>query len=384
MKILLASGQTLAVPQDWRAEPAFSLDIVQAEARALGAMVVTQAADLLVLDYGSELLLDLVRDINSACPHLVIIAIVPEPTAGLLLELLRAGVVDVLASTNELSVARVRAIQARLGGAGEAGTRRACQLQAFVSAKGGAGATTVLANYAHAIRLATERSILAIDVSLPWGDLDLSLAPNFDGNDLAAFLEEIDRIDNPLFRAMVTRCEGNIDFIPAPMDPANVPLMKAEDLVKLINIAKSMYDYILFDFGSSMNYMNLAVLDMVDRLHIIVRADVPGARRTGQMFKLLRDLEFPDGRIAIVLNAVEARKGLPAESFEAAIGQSAIVRLPHAPAESEESSTRSLPIVRAAPGSAYARAVADWVGRVEALPRKDNRKWSVFASIFRK
>lgn len=382
MNIFLARDAALA-PMAWRPDDRLAISAMALAADAVTAAARTRAPDLLVLQFPPSALARIIRDVAEAQPDIMIVPIVADPSPELLLDLLRLGVADVLADVSELTVDRVAAIGTRHA-RGDHDEPKITHLQAFIAAKGGAGATTVIANYAHALAAKVGKPVLVVDLSLPWGDLDLYLSDDTDSHDLSAFLAEIDRIDKPLFRAMVAHLDGDVDFIPAPLDPALAPGLQAEPLLKLIATARQLYDWIIFDFGSSLNYLNLAVVDMLETLHVVVRPDVPGARRTGQLLKLLKDLEFDDHRVSIVVNSSGSKNSLPVESFEAAIGRVAEVRLPFAATESADSSARHRPIVSIAPKSAYARAILDWVGKAEASPRKDGSKWSIFGSILRK
>jgi pilus assembly protein CpaE len=382
VNVLLVSEQAGATAPLWNPDMGFDLHIVQSTPDAVVRVAQRQAPDVLVLDINGPGLIDVIQGVRSGLPDITIIPVVHDPTAELLLDMLRIGVADVLTHVRELTVERIAAVRGRRAGVLDIDERKPCQLLAFISAKGGAGATTVAANSAYALAQTAQRPVLVIDLSLPWGDMDLYLPSTSEANDLSSFLDQIERIDRALFKVMVSRLDDNIDFIPAPLDPAKASALQGDALVKLIATAKQIYHWILLDFGSSMNFLNLSVLDMLDSLNIVVRSDVPGARRTGQLLKLLKDVDFPQEKIAVVLNAAAARSSLSAESFETAIGRASAVRLPYAGADNAERGARNQPIVASAPKSPFAKAITDWVQQKEDNHRKDDKKWSLFANIF--
>ncbi len=85
-----------------------------------------------------------------------------------------------------------------------------------MSAKGGDGATYLTANLAAALADNPECRVLTIDLSLPFGDLDMYMTGNTTSNNLATFSNQIDRIDGALLDSMAHHVSGNLHLIPSP------------------------------------------------------------------------------------------------------------------------------------------------------------------------
>ncbi len=384
MNIILVSDQPATLPKQWQDGDGMSLHGIPARRTGLTETLTRFQPAVVILDCDAEQMLATAQDVRAAFPGAAVVPVIRTPSTDLLMELLRLGVADVIGSVDDITPARIGALHSRRAVPAEPASRRVCRMHAFISAKGGAGTTMAVANYAYALAQGTGTPVLVIDLSIPWGDLDLYLASGAKTPDLAEFLNAIDRIDRPLFKAMIGHLDGNIDLIAAPLDPAQALTLKSDDLLKLIATATELYDWIIFDFGSSMNYMNIAVSDLLETLHVVSRSDIPSARRTGQLLKILQDIEFPQSKISIVLNESLSKGSLPVESFEAVTGHGVAARLPFAGAESAESGSRGQPIMKLAPKSPYAQAIAAWVGQSGDNSHKDRSKWSIFASsLFR-
>ncbi len=393
MNIILVSDQPATLPKQWQDGDGMSLHGIPARRTGLIETLTQLQPAVVILDCDIEQMLATAQDVCAALPGAAVVPVIRTPSADLLMELLRLGVADVMGSIDEVTPPRISALHSRRAALAapaapaapaEPASRHVCRMHAFISGKGGSGTTMAVANYAHALAQGTSTPVLVIDLSIPWGDLDLYLANGAKTPDLAEFLNAIDRIDHPLFKAMIGHLDGNIDLIPAPLDPARALTLKSDDLLKLIATATELYDWIIFDFGSSMNYMNIAVSDMLETLHVVSRPDIPSARRTGQLLKILQDIEFPQSRISIVLNESLSKVSLPVESFEAVTGHGVAARLPFAGTHSAESGSRGQPIMKLAPKSSYARAIVAWVGQSGNNPHKDQSKWPIFArSLFR-
>jgi len=105
-----------------------------------------------------------------ALPQAPIVALHPQTEPELLLSLMRAGVREVIVDSNAETLQQViKRVHLRAKGAIISHGR----VFGFVSSKGGDGSSCIAANLAVALSQESGIRVLAVDISLPFGDLDM-------------------------------------------------------------------------------------------------------------------------------------------------------------------------------------------------------------------
>jgi len=380
MKIVLASTKALNVPEAYLQAEDASVARVEAAQPELPGRVARLTPDLVLLHADDEALPALVTAFRTTCPRAVVVPYCPAPSSSLLLELLRLGVPDVLTTLGEGTPERLSGFLRDAAALQRATPAPKARKIGFLAGKGGSGTTFLLANFAHVLAGATQGRVLVIDLGLPFGDLDLHLVPDRAKHDLADFGESIDRLDRALVGAMIHHVSDNLDIIPAPVEPGRMVQLNSERVLALIRILEPFYTYILFDLGSSLNHIGIAACETLEQLAIVSRLEIPGARRTGQLLKLLTEIDFPQDRIQIIANETFGKGALPVDAFENAIGHAVNARLPDATAVAVTAMAQSVPAASLAPHSPLAKVVTQCVSTMTGEQVKGKSRWAFFGN----
>jgi Flp pilus assembly CpaE family ATPase len=63
-----------------------------------------------------------------------------------------------------------------------------------------------------------------------------------------------------------------------------------------------MFDFVIIDTSSSLNDVNLAMLDVADRIILIARQDLTSLKNVSRFFDLSEDLEYERDKVMLIIN----------------------------------------------------------------------------------
>jgi len=316
-----------------------------------------------------------IRELEKLClvlPHATIAALHPQAQPGTLLSLMRAGVREVVVDSAAESLQQVidRA-QLRTRGA----TIRRNRVFGFVSSKGGDGSSCIAANLAVALSQEPNTRVLAVDLSLPFGDLDMYLTRENHAQDMADISSQTDRLDKSLLDSMVQHLGPTLDLIPLPGTFEKIFSIEPERVSELIHIASGFYDYILLDFGSSLDRAGFWVHEQLDELCIVATPSLPSLRGAGQLLNLCKEFEKPVSSIEIILNRADTNAHLSGTEIEKVIGRPINRRLPSDAEAVQVSLLTGQPLLKAAPKSQLSRNISDWAENISGISQQKNSLW---------
>lgn len=315
--------------------------------------------------------------IKQVYPNAAVIPFLASPGPDVLLSLLRSGVADVL--TKETPAA-FREIAERTGkvtapAVPTTASAKAIRRMGFISAKGGVGSTVLLANLGMMLAKTGGARVLLVDLTLPFGDLDMYLTTQKPDHDLADLAGEVDRLDQALFKAMVHHVNDKVDLIPCPQGVERVMQVTPIAVSRLIQVVAGSYDVVLFDFGSTVDPVKLPLLETLDQLAIVAMLDVPNARHTSQLYDLLKGLDFPLQKTSLIINRHVKDGPITQDELEDAVGRPVDRVMPDAGQVITDSLAQGLPAVEAQPASAFAEKLEEWAAELLGLPQKRKSFW---------
>ncbi len=313
------------------------------------------------------------QEIERLClslPKAPVVALHLKTQPELLLSLMRAGVREVISDSAAETLRQVidRA-QLRTKGVSISKGR----VFGFISSKGGDGSSCIAANLAFALSQQPETRVLAVDISLPFGDLDMYLTGETLTQDLADISSQSDRLDQSLLNSMVQHLSPTLDLIPSPATFDKIVDIDPERVSELIRIAANFYDYILVDFGSSLDQVGIWVLEHLDELCIVFTPSLPSLRRAGQLLKVWEELEKPMSRIEIIFNRADTSVTISIKEIEKVIGRKINKRFPSDFEAIQKSILSGQPFLEVAPKSRLSKSITDWT---EAITGSSHRKQS--------
>lgn len=281
---------------------------------------------VLVLDVsGREMPLRDVAIVSELCePSVNIIVVGEENDVGMFRKLLSVGVRDYLIKPLNLNLVRETfgAILLDKTGFKSINSAKGGKVIGFLSATGGAGATTFATNYAWAMASMNERKTILLDMNFYSGDSNLILDVTFNDESFVSAMGDVEKIDEFFIQTFVRQLEKKLYYLGYNEQINSAVEIPQESITKLLNVMQENYNYTVLDLDPNMVEYFAPAVQECDYLYIVGELTISSARESA---KLLEYLTKQQGRqnVAVILNKVGiARRGaLSKEAFEKVVGK---------------------------------------------------------------
>ncbi len=241
---------------------------------------------------------------------------------------------------------RGHALRGSLAGAGEAAATRPDQgkVIAVFSPKGGAGCTFVAANMAVALKQISNKRVALVDGSLVFGDIGvaMNIVANKTVVDLAARVHELDA---QLIGDVTVPHTSQVRVLLAPPDSQSGEAVTADQLRTVLEALRGQFDYVVVDTPTSYDDRTLTILDVADRVLVLMTLELTAIKNVKQFIELAGPLGYSDDKLLLVLNKADSRLGIRAESIEGQIRHKVAAQIGNAPYEVTLSLNQGVPLV---------------------------------------
>lgn len=318
--------------------------------------------------YADEDALDAVRNLRAADPTLISLVVAESVTAGLLRAAMQRGVSDVIeAPLTEEKIASaisqfssdVLKMQASRPGPSPAptGGPPSGEIVTVMSAKGGSGKTVTATNLAVLLAQQPDSKVCLVDADLQFGDvcLVLQLEPKFTVVNAAS---ELHRLDAELLNSILTSHHTGLKVLAAPLEPAFADDITTAGLLQIIELLKTMFDYVVVDTASLLDELLLSLLEKSDQVLMVIDMDLPSVKNAKLALETLRLLKFPTNKVRLVLNRSNARARLDDREIEGALKSQIQARIP-SDGDVAASVNEGRPMVESQPKSKVAKGFAE-------------------------
>jgi pilus assembly protein CpaE len=249
--------------------------------------------------------LSAVRDLY---PQLPVIAAVRDANLPLVRTLLKQGVRDVVglplphAELVEILKEISAELQAELSSDVAQG-----QLVTIMKSIGGVGATTVATHLASELAARnTGRGVCVFDLDLQFGDAASYLGLSNELS-IADLLAAGSRMDADLLRSVVSKTPGGLNVIPAPADMMPIEAVNADQILRIIELARSEYDYVVLDLPTNWTNWTLSLVARSSAIFMIIELSVASLRQAKRQLQLLDNQGIGGEHVSVVANRVEKR-----------------------------------------------------------------------------
>lgn len=282
--------------------------------------------------YADEQRLDGVRSLRMQDPSLMVVIVAHSVTASLLRAAMRVGVSDVIdAPLTEEKIEEAinqfsSEVLARRPGGG-ASRKEGGQVITVMSGKGGSGKTVTATNLAVLLAREPDTTACLVDADLQFGDtcLVLQLEPKFTVVNAAA---ELHRLDAELLNSILTPHPSGLKVLAAPFEPAFADDITSAAMVQIVGHLKDMFDYVVVDTASILDELLLSLLEVSDRVLMVVEMDLPSIKNAKLALETLRLLKYPTSKVDLVLNRSNAKARLDEKEIETALKAEIKARVP--------------------------------------------------------
>jgi pilus assembly protein CpaE len=205
------------------------------------------------------------------------------------------------------------------GGAGKA------RIFTFLSAKGGAGATTAAVNTAVALQQSHGNVVLVDFAPVGHAQLHLNLRPSFGVPDA---LQNLHRLDVSLLDGLMTTAKDGLHLLAGSQQPYPSMPTPAE-LARLFDLLVNHYRYVVVDASSRLDSTTRLLSDLSNAVLIIAQTDVVSLWSAGRIHAFLEE-GTGRNRLRMVLNRYKKIPGFTDEDIEQATHCKVLWKIPNA------------------------------------------------------
>jgi pilus assembly protein CpaE len=311
-------------------------------------------------------------------PKVAVILLCATNTPEFLINSMRAGVREVLPSpvpsaALEAAVSRIAAklagVHARLPG----------KILAFISCKGGSGATFLATNLG--FQLAESKTVLLIDLNLQFGDALSFVHDGKPASTLADIAHDIRRLDASFLAASAVKIAPNFSILAAPEEPSQAMEIKPEHIDAILNLAVTQYDFILLDVGRTLDTLSIRALDRAYRIFPVLQAGLPYLRNANKLLAVFRSLGYPMDKIELIVNRFEKGREIGLDDMQRSLGTTTLHTVPNSYKEVNASINQGHPLIEMARSNAVTRNLAEFA--LSLSPKQEDNR-SLFGRLFKR
>jgi len=265
---------------------------------------------IIELDSDPEYALELVKSVClGGSTNVIVYSAKPDP--ALLLDCMRAGAREFLPmpiSAQAMADALARVSARRLEMPVQKSVKRNLlqeskgKLLVFMSAKGGAGVTTVACNLAVSLAQDFNQRTLLIDMTLPLGDAALNLGLRSEYSTINA-LQNFHRLDGGFLQTLIVRHQSGLHVLPAPSEMIG-SRFENDAVFKLLRVARQEFEYVVVDAGSHFEAQEAFLIDDAATVYMVTQIGIPELRNSNRLMKQL----VVDGgpKVEIIVNRYDS------------------------------------------------------------------------------
>ncbi|HEV7814370.1 MAG TPA: AAA family ATPase [Janthinobacterium sp.] len=251
---------------------------------------------------------------------------------------------------------------------------------AFISCKGGSGATFISTNFAYALATLAEKKVLLIDLHGQFGDATLYVSDQKPAMTLSDICAQIGRMDGAFLHSCLVHVSANFGVLAAADDPTHAVEMKPEHMDAILRVARQHYDYIVLDVGRQIDAISLRALDSADAIYPVLQLALPDIRDGRRLLDIFRSLGYPGERIRLIVNRYEKGGKLHLADLEQALGADVVHAVPNDYISATDSVNQGIPVLQLSRTSAVARSLGELVELVTA--RRISESKGLFDRLF--
>ena len=151
---------------------------------------------------------------------------------------------------------------------GKSGQGNDCEILTFFSPKGKSGKTTLIANLALALAEKSRQQVAVIDADLQFGDMAVffNLEPQ---STIVEAVRDIKFLSPLTLNSYFVPVNDNVRVLCGTKRPELAENVRPKDFFDLLQMARSLYRYVLIDVSSGFNPISVAAADAAERVYLM-------------------------------------------------------------------------------------------------------------------
>jgi pilus assembly protein CpaE len=244
---------------------------------------------------------------------------------------------------------------------------------AFISGKGGSGATFISTNFGYALAVLAGKKVMLMDLNCQFGNAVRYVSNQKPRMALSNVCSQIEHIDGTFLASCLVQVSPNFGVLAAVNDVGHAVDMNPEQLGAILRVARRHYDYILLDVARPIDALSLCALDTADAIYAVLQLALPDIRAGRRLFDLFRSLGYSLKRMHLLVNRYEKGGNLHLSDVEQALGVAVAHALPNDYIAVTDSVNQGIPVLQLSRTSAVARSLIEMVELVTATRIAENK-----------
>ena len=244
-------------------------------------------------------------------------------------------------------------------------TQESSTLTAFISPKGGGGASTVAEGVAHVLRARFGLSTLLMDLDCQFGTqyLNLDLRPD---KGLKEALDAVESLDEVALRGYVGQHPSGLHVLGSLPSQIILPGEITEKrLYRLLELLMAAYNQIVVDMPCTVDSTFSLIVEKMRHIVMVVQQDFQNVRNAQKLNQILRDeLQVPPRSVAVVVNRYDPHNAITLKDIEQALQLKICGIVPSDYRSVNDAANLGVPLMEHAPKSPVTTSLVDLSGWV--------------------
>ena len=169
---------------------------------------------------------------------------------------------------------------------------------------GGTGATTMAVNLAWELASLEgdeHPSVCLLDLDLQYGSVSTYLdLPRRES--VLEMLTDTENMDEEIFGQALLSYEDRLQVLTAPVEMVPLDIVSSEDITRVIEMARSHFDYVVIDMPSTLVQWSETVLQAAHVYFAMIELDMRSAQNALRMKRALQSEDLPFNKLRFALN----------------------------------------------------------------------------------
>lgn len=201
------------------------------------------------------------------------------------------------------------------------------QIITIFGTKGGVGKSTVATNIATSLAKKTNEKVVILDLDLEFGDVSVMMNI-YPKRTIVDLINEIQNLEGQVLDEYLTEHPSGVKILPAPLSPEHREYITASNIEKILKVLLEDYKYIVIDMAPSFEGINLAALDMADKILFVTTLDLPTIKNVKAGLHVMKSLKYDECKISLILNRYHRQFGISPKDLEKTTGKKILKIIP--------------------------------------------------------
>jgi pilus assembly protein CpaE len=208
-----------------------------------------------------------------------------------------------------------------------------------------------------------EKPAVLVDADLQYGDAPMFLNLNA-AHSIADLIAADERLDPDLLNQVLLTHESGLKLLAAPTSISLAEDVTAEHVRHILTELRTRFGWTIVDTPSEVRDLTLAIFEEADLLVLVLTPDISSVKRSTIFFDVLGMIGVPVDKVILVLNMVEARRGIATNSIEEILKREIAAEIPYDRPAVVDAINRGDVLVLSGRTRPFTRGIFELVGKI--------------------